>query len=529
MSKFNKKGPAPKATTPVKTVTQAPDTRTYQGAVGWSRDPKSELFLLGVANMVSEGTFYEDGVKRDQRFEDLVTQVAVTDPAWLEGFLPWLRTEANMRSAPVIGAAIAAKSMLANKLPGSRRIIAGALGRADEPGEFLSYWISRWGDKLPMPVKRGVADAVVRLYTEKSLLKYDTDSKGLRFSNVIQLVHPDPKDVRQRELFKFAMDRVYRPDEVGQRDSLRTVAQENEFRRNIADPAFDWGHFFARTDRFELIKGAGLTWEDVIPRVPAQFKAAAWDALIPSMGYMALLRNLRNFDEVGISPASITRVVARLIDPEQVAKSKQFPFRFLSAYRNLRSLRWGAALERALDLSLGNVPELPGRSLVLVDRSGSMFYGLSGNSEVKHAEQAAIFGTAVALRNLGRVDLVQFGNSAHLVHVRAGDSLLRVANERFSNLGGTYLAQATRQFYKGQDRVIVITDEQYQDGNAGTVVPANIPVFTFNLVGYKAAGAPSGSDNRYTFGGLTDAAFKLIPLIEAGRSQAWPWEKQDGQ
>lgn len=525
MAKFNTKRPAPKPTTPVKTVAQAPDTRTYQGAVGWSRDPKSELFLLGVTNMVSEGTFYEDGVKRDQRFEDLVTQVAVTDPAWLEGFLPWLRNEANMRSAPVVAAAIAAKSMLANQLPGSRQIIAKSLGRADEPGEFLSYWISRWGDKLPMPVKRGVADAVVRLYSQRSLLKYDTTAKGLRFSNVIQLVHPEPKDGVQRNLFKYAMDRAYgKATELPR--FLHTVARENEFRQTILEPGFDWAVFLAQPNVSETLSLAGLTWEDVIPRVPAKLKGRAWEALIPSMGYMALLRNLRNFDEARISPLVQARVSLRLSNPDEVAKSKQFPFRFLSAYRSLRSLTWGPALEAALDMSLGNVPELPGRTLVLVDRSGSMFHSLSGKSEVVNAELAAIFGTAVAMRNLGRVDLVQFGNTANRVHVGAGDSLLRVANERFSNLGGTYLAQAARQFYTGQDRVIVVTDEQYHDGSAGSVVPANVPVYTFNLVGYKPAGSVSGSDLRYTFGGLTDAAFKLIPLIEAGMSQKWPWEAE---
>lgn len=33
----------------------------------------------------------------------------------------------------------------------------------------------------------------------------------------------------------------------------------------------------------------------------------------------------------------------------------------------------------------------------------------------------------------------------------------------------------------------------------------------------------SGVRNRHTFGGLTDAAFRMIPLLEAGRNAAWPW------
>lgn len=30
--------------------------------------------------------------------------------------------------------------------------------------------------------------------------------------------------------------------------------------------------------------------------------------------------------------------------------------------------------------------------------------------------------------------------------------------------------------------------------------------------------------NRYTFGGLTDKGFQMIPLLEAGLNQGWPWE-----
>lgn len=531
MAKFNTKGNrrTVKPTSAVKTASTVPDAVTNEGAVGWSREPKSELFLLGVANMVAEDTFYEGKLVRDPRFEQLVTQVATSDSAWLEGFFPWLRFEANMRSAPVIGAAIAAKSMLGVKAPGGRQVIAKSLGRADEPGEFLSYWIGRWGDQLPMPVKRGLADVVVRLYTQRSLLKYDTPGKGLRFANVIQLVHPDPATAEQEQLFKFALERAYK-DTVELPQALKVARAENTFRKEIADPAFNWEHFFSpfRSDikASDQIKAAGLTWEDFLPRVPERYRTAAWEALIPTMGYMALLRNLRNFDEAGISAAARKLVADRIADPAQVAKSKQFPFRFLSAYRSLRSLHYGPALEAALDASLGNVPQLSGRTLMLVDRSSSMMGRMSDKSEVTMMDQAAIFGTAVALRNVGNVDLVEFGDRAIRHEVRRGDSLLKFATTRFTRQGGTHLASAIQGHFRGQDRVIVATDEQYSSGNASALVPPQVPWYTFNLVGYKVGGAPSGGANRHTFGGLTDAAFKVIPLLEAGMSQRWPWEAE---
>lgn len=539
MAKFNTKQNTRnvKPTTPVKTVSTTPDLRTNEGAVGWSRDPKSELFLLGVANFVSEDTFYEDKLTRDKRYDMLVTQIAANDPAWLEGFFPWLRFEANMRSAPVIGAAIAAKSMLGTKAPGGRRVVAKSLGRADEPGEFLAYWISRWGDKLPKPVKRGLADAIVRLYTQRNLLKYDISGKGLRFANVINLVHPSPATPEQRELFKFALERAYK-DNVEMPESLKVAKAENAFRKEIAEATFDWDHFFVRTDRSNALKAAGLTWQDFLPRVPERYKTAAWETLIPTMGFQALLTNLRNFDEAGISPAARKLVTDRLSDPDKVAKSKMFPFRFLVAHRNVRSLNWGPALETALDASLANVPELPGRTLILVDRSGSMNSTITSTPNkkswrdavagVRLSELASIFGSALALRNIGSSTLVEFGGTSREIHLRKGDSLLRTANQKFTgDMGGTYLAMAARRHFKGHDRVIVITDEQYHDGAAGSVVPANVPVYTFNLAGYSAAGGISGQSNRHTFGGLTDKAFKLIPMLEAAASQRWPWETEE--
>ena len=52
-------------------------------------------------------------------------------------------------------------------------------------------------------------------------------------------------------------------------------------------------------------------------------------------------------------------------------------------------------------------------------------------------------------------------------------------------------------------------------------LPANTPLYTWNLAGYKMGHAASGSGHRHVFGGLTDQAFRMIPLLEAGRNQDW--------
>ena len=513
MSKFNRGRPRIVAQAPLVTDVLA-TSRTHEGAPGFARDAKSELFLLAVSNMVKEDTFYEKAKARDDRYTQLVRAVAVSDPEWTARFLVWLRNEANMRSASLVGALEAARAMVQAKVPGSRAIVRDVLQRADEPGEALAYWTSTYGRAIPKPVKRGIADSVVRLYNERSLLKYDTDSKGFRFGDVIELTHPAADKIWQGELFEVALARRRgrEVDFTGQLDLLQANAA---FRRDVAlEPELALSA--------SALHEAGMTWEDALSLVGSKgSKAKLWEALIPSMGYMALLRNLRNFDQAGISGEAVQQVIAKLTDPWQVRKSRQFPFRFFSAYKALDSVRWSQALEVAFDLTVENIPELPGRSLVLVDRSGSMFMPVSGKSNMIRAEVGALFGAALALRNPGRVTLVQYGSTAHEVPYRAGGSVLRLMGQ-FTNLGGTYTAAATRQFYNGHDRVLVVTDEQHHDGGAGSVVPSRIPVYTWNLAGYRYGG-DAGTDNRWTFGGLTDKGFQMVPLLEHGQNGTWPF------
>ncbi|WP_055588660.1 TROVE domain-containing protein [Streptacidiphilus griseoplanus] len=524
MSRFNTRTTRPSVTSPVTSTGQT--TRTHEGGTGHLRSEKSELFLLAVANMVGQDTFYERGGQRDDRYTQLVRQLAIEDPEWTSGLLGWLRGEGNMRTASLVGAAEFAKARLEAGAAGhSRQVVDAVLQRPDEPGELLAYWTSRYGRNVPKPIKRGIADAVARLYNGKALLKYDTASKGYRFGDVLNLVHatPHPDKAWQGDLFRYALDRRHNPDEAVPPASNRTLTAH---RLLMQVPVGERRAIVEGADGAQRLADAGITWEALAGWLQGPMDQAAWEAIIPSMGYMALLRNLRNFDEAGVSDEVAEQVAARLAEPEQVARSRQFPFRFLAAYKHAPSLRWGHALEKALGYSLANVPALPGRTLVLVDRSGSMFGGISEKTQLNRADSAAIFGTAVAKRAQS-ADLVEFGTTSRPVALRAGESVLRVL-DRFGNLGGTNTTEAVRTHYQGHDRVLIVTDEQASYnyyGDPSAQVPAHVPVYTWNLAGYQAGHGPSGAGNRHTFGGLTDAAFRMVPLLEAGRNAAWPWEQ----
>ncbi|WP_432873006.1 TROVE domain-containing protein [Microbispora rosea] len=526
MARFNRGTARATTDSPVTTEAQ-PTGRTYEGAPGYIRDARSELFLLAVSNMVGEDTFYEKVGDRDERFRALVHQVAVEDGDWLARFLPWLRGEANMRSAPVVAALEAVRARLAAGLHGgNRELVASVLQRADEPGEALAYWTSRHGRAIPKPVKRGIADAVQRLYTERSLAKYDSNARGFRFGDVIDLVHPTPAGDRpwQGDLFAHALDRRHGRDKPIPQ-SLRVLRDRAEL---LSIPVGERRSVLADPRR---LAAAGITWEALAGWLQGPMDAQAWAAVIPSMGYMALLRNLRNFDEAGIGDELAGQIIAKLTNPEEVARSRQLPFRFYSAYRTAPSLRWGHPLDTALTLATRNVPSFRGRTLVLVDTSASMSSGaVSARSTVTPVQAAALFGVALAARG-DQVDLVGFANGTFRHEIRPGASVLREVDRFCGRIGevghGTQIADALRRSWKGHDRAVILSDMQTMTGHHAngvtTAVPAHVPLYGFNLVGYKAAAMPTGSGNRHEFGGFSDACFRLIPLLEAGRHAGWPF------
>jgi hypothetical protein len=271
--------------------------------------------------------------------------------------------------------------------------------------------------------------------------------------------------------------------------------------------------------------------------------AEAWEAVIPSMGYMALLRNLRNFDQAGVSDAVAQRVADKLANADEVARSRQFPIRFLSAWKATGSMRWGMALETALEHSVSNIPRLGDRTLVLIDLSGSMWSPLSERSQAQRWEAAAVFGFALA-KAAESADVVVYGTSHQPVDIPKGASILRSISG-LGNMGGTDTFGTLARTYNGHDRVVILTDEQahpygYQSaprpvgydvlGRVRYAEPvteatfANIPrIYTFNLAGYRVAHMEGGEKGRYTFGGLADAGFRAIELLESGKDGSWPF------
>lgn len=493
---------------------------THENALGYTRTPKAELFLQAVTEM-AEDKYYETADQRRARMTTNIQKVLTENDGWdwICKLVPWLRKDAGMRSASIMIAAEAVAA--ANGLPvrggvSPRQLVSTAIMRADEPAEFLGYWLQFHGRKLPAAIKRGIADSATRLYSEWSALKYDGQSRTVRMADVVELTHPKPQNDTQAALFKYLIDNRHNRDEFNL-DSLPKIRLDKAL---LSLPESERMAAFLNGDTAE----AGWSWERVAGWLPGGLTGQVWERIIPTMGYMATLRNLRNFDQAGISSGLKGAVNSKLADPEQVAKSMQFPYRFLSAWMNTESLTWATALEAAADLSVKNIPVFEGRTLIVIDTSGSMQSPVGGDrSKIQCVDAAALFGYALALRNVGNVDVVMFADSSKVLPVSKGASLLRSVQDFRKQIGkvgySTNTWQAIRKHYNGHDRVIVLTDEQSHDRGTN---PGCFMHFV-NLAGYRVSTAPKDS-RTFAYGGFTDAMFSTMPLLERGAAQRWPWE-----
>lgn len=559
MTAYNKSTPARhRGRSPV-TTPAVPTGTTHEGHTAYSRDAKSELFVTAVNTFGEQKTFYEKGNARRERIVNLTRQVAVQDPVWMLQFVRWLRNDANIRSTALVGGLEAAEvvseldesihqRLEQNPLLGgqglTRQLTKAGISRPDEIGEAMAYWNMTRGKHPSGGVQRGLADKVLELYNEYSLLKYDTASHGFRFGDVIELVRPKPQAPWQSDLFRYAIERRHnRGSDLP--ESLPMIREHILLRGTSVGDAL----VLLDPDR---LRRAGMTWEDVLSLAGSWLdKKLLWESMIPSMGYMALLRNLRNFDQAGISNDHAQLVGEILSDPAQVARSRQLPMRFLTAYRNAPSLRWSWPLEQALNLSLSNIPELGGNTLILVDTSGSMGHRFSDKSTLQRWDVAALFGVALAQR-CERANVASFsGTYRQFPLMKDGTSLLkelgRWQHEGFNLNGGTDTVRALQgNVNPSIQRVVIITDEQASGGydasgrrrygygldqehylnEVNRVVSASMPLHVINVAGYEKGMVPSGQDNRHVYAGLTDQVFKLIPVVEAGQTGRWPWETE---
>jgi hypothetical protein len=272
-----------------------------------------------------------------------------------------------------------------------------------------------------------------------------------------------------------------------------------------------------------LSKRSNVTWETFISHFGSTKEA--WEIVIPNMGYMALLRNLRNFEQKGVEMEGLLAIIS---DPERVAKSKQLPFRFYSAYNAATTPKVKRAVSRALEASVNNAT-LEGSTAILVDLSGSMSWAtISKDSHVTYKQISSLLG-AVAARKSADSVVIGFGSTAAELKLNPDDTIL-TNMEKIHNLqvgGGTSPEHGMRVLGNRKvDRILILSDMQCYnpvDRNEDAFNKAwkayrNINketrMYSYNLSAFGTRVTPQTDKRVTTLAGWNDKVLDYINLLE---------------
>ena len=278
-------------------------TTNHEGALAWRMTPEWELYTTVVTTMGVEDKFYESGEERVRRIADLVRKV---EPEFVAQLAVYTREEMHLRSVPLLllveldcchqGDTLVSKA------------VGRTIQRADEITELLMCYLWRSGKPdlsgLSSQLRKGLAEAFNK-FDEYQFAKYNRKNRKVTLRDALALVHPKPKDDRQADIFrKIKSDTLETP--VTWETELSAVGQR---------------HFDSEEEKEEA-------------------KREVWRKLIQShrLGYMATLRNLRNMLKLGMDEETMQMVCDYIANPEAVRKSKQLPFRFLSAFLELMDI-----------------------------------------------------------------------------------------------------------------------------------------------------------------------------------------------
>ncbi len=250
--------------------------------------------------------------------------------------------------------------------------------------------------------------------------------------DVLRMARPTPKDNARRALFGWLTDKELEkwapateadlPEQVQSLIAYRK-AQSIEVQARIANEL---------SIRWDLLADAALG-----PRV--------WKAIARQMGPQALRMNLNTLlrHEVLNDREMVDYVASRIADADDIRRSRQFPYQFLSAYLNAESEiphQIKNALHQAAEIACGNVPELPGPVVIGLDTSGSMqspvtgFRGRGATTKMRCVDVAALFAAAILRRNPDSV-VIPFDTHAYEAKVDPSDSILSLS-ERLAKYGG---------------------------------------------------------------------------------------------
>jgi 60 kDa SS-A/Ro ribonucleoprotein len=375
--------------------------RTHEGGPAKAITPEQALRRSVLVCMLWEDEFYEEGVQIAGRIRELVPKV---DAAKVAALAVEAREAMKLRHVPLLLVREMARHASHRALVA--QTLTRVIQRADELSEFMAIYWADGRAPLSGQVKKGLAAAFTK-FDKYALAKYDR-AGVVRLRDVLFLCHAKPNDADQAGLWRRLIE----------------------------------GHLFT-PDTWEVALSGGGD------------KRAHWERLLAErkLGALALLRNLRNMKDAGVSEEAVIQALSAM------KTERVLPFRFLAAARYAPQRE--EALEQAMYKAIAGREKFAGRTVLLVDTSGSMDAPLARRSEMLRMDAAC--GLAVLLREVCEtVEVYSFSDKLVRVPSRRGFAL-RDAIVSSQPHGGTQLGHALTSLRESYDRIIVITDEQSHD------------------------------------------------------------------
>ncbi len=461
-------------------------TQNLAGGDAFVQTPQMQLVSILLTSFAQD-QFYRSA---ENTFADIIKLLPQVEPQFAAKAAVFARTQYGMRS--ITHALAAELAAHASGQVWSKAFYDRIVRRPDDMLEIAAYYFGKGGQTLPNAMKKGFAAAFGR-FDGYQLAKYRGESKTVKLVDLVNLVRPVPNE----------------------RNALA-------LKQLVAG---------------ELISDA--TWEARLTQAgqqasndqeKAELKNAAWTDLLRTgkLGYLALLRNLRNI--VAQAPELSAEVAVQLTDRARIKQSLVLPFQFLSAMdaiseanvENKRLIQ--QALNQALELALDNVPRFAGRTLVVLDDSGSMTSTRTQYANRTPIQIGALF--AAALYKANDADLMRFSDDASYVRENPTDSLAGIAERLVKNAraSGTNFHAIFQRANKKYDRIIVLSDMQgWMQGGAPTAAVANYRrnynaapfIFSFDLQGYGSLQFPE--QNVFALAGFSDKVFDIMQLLETDR------------
>ncbi len=436
-----------------------PSVFTEEGAKSSHITPFQRLKRLTMACMLWEDNFYVDGKKSAEVIEEVCKECTATQILRVAFDC---HSKGLLRHIPLF---LIVQAMKKNEkgLINTKEVIYQVCNRPDQMTELLALWWKDGKKPLPSQLKKGLARAFTR-FDEYQLAKYNRDG-AIKLRDILFLCHARPKDRDQADLWKRLVNKQLAIPETWE-TKLSSGADKKESFQEL------------------LFKG--------------------------KMGKLAILRNLRNMLEAGISKDAVEY-------PLMKSERPLLPFQFLAAASACPA--WEDIIDKAMVASLQGKNKLKGNTLVLVDVSGSMDYVLSGKSVSKRMDAAA--GLAILLREIcENAEFWTFSERLVLIPSRRGMAL-RDAIVNSQSHSSTMLGSALKHLNTSKnpavtiDRIIVITDEQAAD------VPPRMDIdkcYVIN-VGTNQNGIQNNGQ-WLTINGFSEACIDYIQEIEKDQENA---------